>query len=148
MKKLLTLMVAAFFGCPLFATTWYVNGTNGSDSYSGTSSSQAKKTIQAAIDVAANGDTILVAAGMYAPIDTKDKSLTISGLDDAEKTIIDGFASQQCAVLGGRAWAEEQGYEKEQFSTFTSNNIFTYFLQNSQKIIDIKFCSLVNYYIF
>ena len=125
MRKLLALMVAAFFGCPLFATTWYVNGTNGSDSYSGTSSSQAKKTIQAAIDAAADGDTILVAAGMYAPIDTKDKSLTISGLDDAEKTIIDGFASQQCAVLGGHAWAEEQGYEKEQFSTlvgFTLRN--------------------------
>ena len=114
-------------GCYEYGTsrTWYVNGTSGSDSYSGTSSSQAKKTIQAAIDVAANGDTILVAAGMYAPIDTKDKSLTISGLDDAKKTIIDGFASQQCAVLGGRAWAEEQGYEKEQFSTlvgFTLRN--------------------------
>ena len=63
MKKLLTMMVAAFFGCPLFAMTWYVNGTSGSDGYSGKSSSQAKKTIQAAIDVASDGDEILVAAG-------------------------------------------------------------------------------------
>lgn len=63
MKNLLAMMMAAFFGCPLFATTWYVNGTSGSDGYSGKSSDSAKKTIQAAIDVAMNGDTILVAAG-------------------------------------------------------------------------------------
>ena len=89
MKKLLTLMVTAFFGCPLFATTWYVNGTNGSDSYSGTSSSQAKKTIQAAIDAAADGDVICVASGVYAPIVSAQKLITIKGAG-AGNTIIDG----------------------------------------------------------
>ena len=97
-KGLLTLMMAAFFGCPLFATTWYVNGTSGSDSYSGMSSTQAKKTIQTAIDVASDGDMIRVAAGVYAPIVTDNKWLTIIG-NGAAKTTIDGMNEKRCVTV-------------------------------------------------
>ena len=99
MKKLLTMMVAAFFGCPLFATTWYVNGTSGSDSYSGKSSAAAKKTIQAAIDASLDGDIILVSAGTYAPIRTGNKRVEIIG-EGAERTIIDGCHSGRCVTVG------------------------------------------------
>ena len=72
------------------ATTWYVNGSSGSDYNSGTSASSAKATIQAAIDASSEGDTILVAPGTYAPITSGNKSITIRSLSGAENTIIDG----------------------------------------------------------
>ena len=123
MKKLLTMMVAAFFGCPLFATTWYVNGTSGSDSYSGKSSAAAKKTIQAAIDASSAGDTVLVAPGRYAPISTNSKSIEIRSTDGAAQTIIDGNGTSVCANLGSSrdegksttlvGFSLERGYRNE-----------------------------------
>ncbi|MDZ8117433.1 family 16 glycosylhydrolase [Pontiella agarivorans] len=46
-------------------TTWYVDGANGDDSYSGLNWTEAKKTIPAAIDEAYDGDSIWVAGGYY-----------------------------------------------------------------------------------
>jgi hypothetical protein len=45
--------------------TWYV-ATNGSDAAAGTNWITARQTIQAAIDGAGNGDTVLVSNGLYA----------------------------------------------------------------------------------
>lgn len=47
------------------AETWYVK-VNGSDAAAGTNWPTAKKTIQAAVDLAVDGDTVLVADGTYA----------------------------------------------------------------------------------
>ena len=70
--------------------TWYVNGGTGSDRNSGESSASAKKTIQAAVDAARDGDTILVAAGTYAPFASKNKSVVIQSASGAAATLIDG----------------------------------------------------------
>ncbi len=85
------------------AATWYVNGSTGTDSNSGRSESSAKATIQAAIDASAEGDTILVAPGTYAPIATDNKTITIKSVAGTTSTIIDGGNSQPCAILGNAA---------------------------------------------
>ena len=82
------------------ATVYYVDADLGNDSRNGLTPADAKKTIQAAVGLANTGDAILVLDGVYAPISTSNKSITIQGMNGAERTIIDGGNSQRCATLG------------------------------------------------
>ena len=82
-----------------YTVTWYVNGLTGADSNSGTSESVPKATIQAAIDAADDGDTILVAPGMYAPITSTSKTLTIRSTHGKGVTVIDGRGTSRCVCL-------------------------------------------------
>ncbi|HOX59322.1 MAG TPA: choice-of-anchor Q domain-containing protein [Candidatus Paceibacterota bacterium] len=52
-------------GADIQAATWYVK-TAGNDGADGTSWATAKRTIQAAVDATADGDTVLVGDGVYA----------------------------------------------------------------------------------
>src|SRR5207248_4368294 len=63
------------------ATTWYVDGTFGSDTNSCTAPGfgSACRTIQAAINKASNGDTIRVALGMYNENVVVNKRLMLLG---------------------------------------------------------------------
>ena len=104
LRQILMAAISAFFALPITAaTTWYVNGTSGSDSYTGTSESSAKATIQAAIDLAIDGDTILVAPGAYAPISTENKEIAIRSTSGAASTIIDGGNVRRCVTVLPRA---------------------------------------------
>lgn len=79
---------------PRTGRTWYVDGTTGSDSYSGTSSDQAKKTIQAAIDVSSPEDTIYVVPGTYNERLEISRKILLWGVGGPEVTTIRGIAGQ------------------------------------------------------
>ena len=49
----------------VFGNTWFVDGTNGSNGYDGTSPDRAMKTIQTAVTAAQSNDTIIVAPAVY-----------------------------------------------------------------------------------
>ena len=86
---LLTLLTCCVFAAVnVSGAVLYVDGSSGMNANSGTGASSAKRTIQAAIDVARPGDTILVAPGTYGAIDTQGKDIVIRSRDGAEKTII------------------------------------------------------------
>lgn len=77
-----------------YGKTVYVDGTNGNDSNDGLSWKTAKATIQACIDAASDGDTVLVADGIYTgdgnrDIDFRGKVITVKSENDAENCIID-----------------------------------------------------------
>ena len=79
---------------PAWAKTYYVDAKYGSDYNTGLKESQAMRTIQAAIDKAAAGSTILVAPGTYAPFRTS-KKLTIKSTGGAEDTVVDGSLAEK-----------------------------------------------------
>ena len=64
MKKVMALCMAAAMSVPAFATTWYVS-PSGAKANEGTTPEAPLKTIYGALDKAAPGDKILVAAGVY-----------------------------------------------------------------------------------
>ncbi len=84
------------------ATTWYVNGSTGQDSNDCQTPATACKTIGAAVNKAANGDTIQIAAGTYVENLTIRKSLTLVGAGQ-DQTIVDGNKNGRVVTI------DEQG---------------------------------------
>ena len=72
------------------ATTWYVDGVNGSDKNDCKTPQTACKTIKHAISLTSSGDSIMVAAATYKETLTINSSLKIFGAG-AATTIIDGY---------------------------------------------------------
>ncbi|MBQ9431453.1 MAG: InlB B-repeat-containing protein, partial [Kiritimatiellae bacterium] len=83
-----------------WADAWYVDAANGDDANEGISAEQPFKTIQRAIDRAEEGQLIVVADGVYAPIASGDKAITIRSVNGAFATVIDGEGTAICANLG------------------------------------------------
>lgn len=74
------------------ADTCYVNGTTGDDNFGGDTPSNAKATIQAAVDQVNAGGDVIVAAGIYTGNVTISKHVSIlgagSGIDAATNTVL------------------------------------------------------------
>lgn len=83
----------------------YVSDATGDDEHSGYSLGTAKKTIQAAHDVSADGVTIRVDSGTYylASELVVDRAVTIESISGPETTVIDGGRAVRCLNLGNSA---------------------------------------------
>ena len=86
MKRFLALALCALFACQAEARTLYVDAKRPNNNGNGLSAKKAKKTLQAAINIAKKGDTILVYPGTYAPIETNNKKITIKAIKGKSKT--------------------------------------------------------------
>ena len=82
------LALCALFALNAEARTIYVDAKRPNNNGNGLSAKKAKKTIQAAINVAKKGDTILVLPGTYAPIRTNNKKVAIKSVKGRAKTSI------------------------------------------------------------
>jgi hypothetical protein len=88
-KKLLLLALCALLAAgSAEARTLYVNAKRPNNKGNGLRPKTAKKTIQAAINIAKAGDTILVYPGTYAPIASNDRKIAIRSVKGASKTAI------------------------------------------------------------
>jgi len=87
------------------AQTWYVSPT-GSDGSAGTSWATAKQTLQAAVNAAVNGDTVLATNGVYALTGLSvgiPKTITMTSVNGASATIIDAQQLGRCITIDGYA---------------------------------------------
>ena len=89
MKKLIAILFCvAFAAGAADARTLYVNAKRPNNNGNGLKPSTAKKTIQAAVNIAKAGDTILVYPGTYAPFKTNNKKISLKSAKGAAKTKI------------------------------------------------------------
>jgi predicted outer membrane repeat protein len=91
------------------ANDLWVDARNGRDTKSGLSREEALATINAAVAKAADGVTIHVLPGNYAPFTLDGRTLTIQSTDGAEKTIVNGAGVAQCAWLGAESQSVLEG---------------------------------------
>ena len=78
---------------------WYVT-PNGVSLNTGTSASSPFGDLQSAVNVASDGEVVLVAEGTYAPVSTSNKRIRIVASGSLDKTIIDGGGSNRCVYVG------------------------------------------------
>ena len=116
MKRFLLLALCAIFALDAGARTLYVDAKRPNNKGNALSAKKAKKTIQAAINVAKKGDTILVLPGTYAPIKTKNKRITIKSAKGKEKTSIrtKGSGIRKCLANLGAWEGGHLAYDRKQ----------------------------------
>ena len=88
MKRLLPLVLCALFALDAGARTFYVDASRPNNGGNGRSAATAKKTIQAAINLAKKGDTVLVLPGTYSPIRTNGKKIVVKSVRGRARTTV------------------------------------------------------------
>ena len=104
-----------------FAATWYVDAAKGDDENSGASWNSALVTIQRAIDISSDGDTVVVGDGIYDSIDAKNKRIIIRSKNGFKSTVIDGRKTSRCFVGGGGSISSKPCTTLEGFTLCNGN---------------------------
>ncbi len=78
---------------------WYVDAGKGDDANGGASWGAAFASIQKAVDAASEGQTILVADGVYGPVVSRGKAVTIRSKNGPAACFVDGGGKESCADL-------------------------------------------------
>lgn len=78
---------------------WYVDAGKGDDANGGASWGAAFASIQKAVDAASDGQTILVADGVYGPVVSRGKAVTIRSKNGPAACFVDGGGKESCADL-------------------------------------------------
>ncbi|MBQ7252398.1 MAG: hypothetical protein IJS32_07345 [Kiritimatiellae bacterium] len=123
MKKLFVLALCGLFAAGAAeAKTYYVDASRPNNNGNGLKASTAKKTIQAAVNLAKDGDTIIVYPGEYAPFKTNNKKIAIKSAKGASKTKIVKTAKVQDIALAqlGKTWTESYVDTKGRKVTYVS----------------------------
>lgn len=100
--KLMLILSAVLLTQGALASTWYVNGVNGSNSNNCASLATPCKTISYAITRSSSGDTVRVAAATYKENLGISNSLVIQG-SGTSKTIIDGGGTYTVVTISNAA---------------------------------------------
>ena len=116
MKKLFAIALClAFAATAAEARTLYVDAKRPNNNGNGLKASTAKKTLQAAINIAKAGDTILVQPGTYAPIRTNNRKITIKSAEGVPATAIkvrNPGANSSDFAANLASWEEKGGNRK------------------------------------
>ena len=114
---------------------WYVDATNGVDTADGFSWATAKKTIQAAVNLAVDGNQIIVTNGVYTKTDPGYKyavvwnrnntRLHIRSVNGPEVTIIDGMKERRCTELSAREEGQSSDFAHESRNDLVTMEGFT-----------------------
>ncbi|MCL2104363.1 MAG: C10 family peptidase, partial [Kiritimatiellaeota bacterium] len=120
-------------------STVYVNIAQPDDTGDGRTWTTAKRAIQAGVDTVAVGGTVIVTNGIYAPISTANKLITITSVNGAEVTIIDGGGTSRCATLGTTT-----GDTNTVLTSFTLRNGYTASEGGGSYYGTLNYCVLTN----
>ena len=117
----------------------YVNGSYGDDENVGISQDAPLRSIEAALKIAYDGDTIMVDDGVYPPISVPNRPICIKSINGPSSTIIDGNGLSRCATLieegsSGSTeileWGETGGKQVDQVLTSTNTVLSGFTLRN------------------
>jgi hypothetical protein len=105
MKQKLIFLAALCATLSAFSTEYFVDASRPDDTGFATNWATAKKTIQAAVDLTVDGDTVWVTNGTYllsAEISVTN-AITIQSVNGPDVTIVDGCGSNRCFNLHSSA---------------------------------------------
>lgn len=122
MKLKIPFLTALMSAHSAFSTEYFVDASRPDNTGAATSWASAKKTIQAAVDLAQNGDTIWVTNGTYGLSSEIQisKNIILQSVNGSSVTIVDGNYGVRCLRLSSvclvRGFTIQHGYNAELYN--------------------------------
>ncbi|MFA7368875.1 MAG: hypothetical protein WC334_04450, partial [Kiritimatiellales bacterium] len=103
MKRKLLFLTLLSTALSTFSVEYFVDASMPDDTGSATNWATAKKTIQAAVDLTVDGDTVWVTNGTYllSTAISVTSAITVQSVNGPRVTVVDGGESNRCFNLSG-----------------------------------------------